>query len=236
MPASDGSVPLSPRYVRVANAIREDLVRGEFQPAQRMKTIDLATRYDTGLNTVREALQQLSGEGWVILEPNKGAVVRPLTRKVIGDIYDMREALEVHTARNFVDNASNNHIRILSEIQDRFESAAEAKDFLECSIQNGNFHNFINLQAGNEEIAKVIENYGRLMSSIRRYVGYDKGRAEQVTLDHRQLIEAFQARDAVAAARITSRHLRSSCEDILEHYATDVDRTAERFASISAIA
>ena len=206
MPPNIGLTPLGPRYVKVANAIREDLVRGEFQPGQRLKTNELATRYDTGLNTVREALQQLNGEGWIILAPNRGAVVRPLTTKVIVDIYEMREALEVCTARGFVDD-------------------------IECSVLNGTFHRFINQRAGNAEITKIIENYGRLMSSIRRYVGYGRERADQVIKDHRQLIEAFRLRDADMAANITSEHLKTSCADILANYVTEVDQVAGSFMS-----
>lgn len=231
MPSSIGLTPLGPRYVKVANAIREDLVRGEFQPGQRLKTNELATRYDTGLNTVREALQQLNGEGWIILAPNRGAVVRPLTTKVIVDIYEMREALEVCTARGFVDSASNKDIRELSEIQDRFDEAARQGDDIECSVLNGTFHRFINQRAGNDEITKIIENYGRLMSSIRRYVGYGRERADQVIKDHRKLIEAFRLRDADMAANITSEHLKTSCADILANYVTEVDQVAGSFMS-----
>lgn len=231
MHSSNGPTVLGPRYFKVANAIREDLVRGEFQPGQRLKTNELATRYGTGSNTVREALQQLNGEGWIVLAPNRGAVVRPLTRKVIVDIYEMREALEVCTARSFVENASNNDIRELSEIQEQFEAAAQQGDTIECSLLNGKFHRFINQCAGNEEITKIIDNYGRLMSSIRRYVGYGRARADRVISDHRLLIEAFQDRDADRAASITSEHLRVSCEDILANYVTHADQVAGSFVS-----
>ncbi|MEP3278298.1 MAG: GntR family transcriptional regulator [Stappiaceae bacterium] len=227
---------LSPRYYKLTNQIREDLVRGEFQPGQRMKMNELAVRYDTGPNTVREALQQLSGEGWIILEPNKGAVVRPLTSQVIKDIYEMREVLEICTARKFVDNASNNHLKELSDIQDRFEEAAKQSNFVECSLMNSAFHRYINHNAGNHEITETVEKYSRLMGSIRRYIGYGDGRADQVAKEHRDLINAFQQRDANKAAGIISAHLKASCVDILEHYLAAEDLESQPSKAVSASA
>lgn len=207
-----------PSYTRISNAIREDLVLGAFAPGQRLKMNDLAQRYDAGANAVREALQQLSGEGWIIISPNRGAVVRPITATVIRDIYELREALEACTTVKFVDSASPNDIRHVQDIQAQFDSAAQRNDDETCSRKNSEFHQFINEKAGNAEIVEVIARYGRLMGSIRRHIGYGNGRADQVAKEHHLLIKAFIERDKVLVRETITMHLRRSCEDILSRY------------------
>lgn len=205
-------------YVRVATAIRNDMLSGVFAPGQRMKVMDLARRYDIGPNTVREALHQLSGEGWIEIEPNRGAVVRTITRKVIEDTYTLLEILQRHTARLFVDRASNLDLRELTDVQDAFERSAAVGDHVECSLCNSAFHKLIDTRAGNGEVASTLERYSRLVGPIRRLVGYGDGRAAKVSADHRAIIAAFSKRDPDEAERISAEHLRSSCKDIIQHF------------------
>lgn len=218
------SAARAPSYLKVANALREDLVQGAFHPGQRLKTGELAKRYAAGANAVRESLQQLAGEGWILMSPNRGATVRPITHSVIRNIYELRRALEVCTAIKFVDMASNVDLKALSQIQDQFEAAVAIGDDITCSRQNSAFHGFINAKAGNEEIDEVIQRYGRLMGSIRRHVGYGNTRAAEVASEHRELIAAFEHRDKDAAAQTIAMHLEKSCEDIVYNYVMPVEQ------------
>ena len=61
----------------VYSKIREDIIEGNIPADSRLKIRDLAARYGVSTNPVREALQQLRGEGFVIITPNRGARVRP---------------------------------------------------------------------------------------------------------------------------------------------------------------
>ncbi len=58
--------------------IREDIIEGRIAADSRLKVRDLAARYDVSTNPVREALQQLRGEGFVVISPNRGARVRTI--------------------------------------------------------------------------------------------------------------------------------------------------------------
>lgn len=63
----------------VYEMIREDIVSGRLGPNERLKVADLAEHYQTSTNPVREALQQLRGEGFVLIEPNAGRGSGPST-------------------------------------------------------------------------------------------------------------------------------------------------------------
>ena len=66
-----------PAETSVYELIRRDIISGQLGANARLKVSELARRYASSTNPVREALQQLRGEGFVIIEPNRGARVRP---------------------------------------------------------------------------------------------------------------------------------------------------------------
>jgi DNA-binding GntR family transcriptional regulator len=82
--------PGQTRVLRLHDLIREDIVEGRLEPGARLKTAELAERYGTSTNPVREALHQLQGEGIVVISPNRGARVRPVGEEFVRNIYEIR--------------------------------------------------------------------------------------------------------------------------------------------------
>lgn len=84
----DARVPArleSPRDVVFRDIIR-GLYEGRFAPGQRLVEGDLTALYGVSRGPVREALSRLAAEGIVDLRPQRGAVVRRLSRAEAIDI------------------------------------------------------------------------------------------------------------------------------------------------------
>ncbi len=56
----------------------------------------------TTTNPVREALQQLRGEGFVVMMPNRGARVRAIDETFVRDIFEIEVLIEPALTRWFV--------------------------------------------------------------------------------------------------------------------------------------
>ncbi|HVY49941.1 MAG TPA: GntR family transcriptional regulator, partial [Devosia sp.] len=91
----------------VYELIRDDIISGRLAANQRLKVADLAERLGTSTNPVREALQQLRGEGFVVMTPNRGARVRPMDEEFIRDIYEIEMLIEPALTRWFVSMATD---------------------------------------------------------------------------------------------------------------------------------
>ena len=72
-PAGIDPIGASTEGASIYELIREDIIEGRLSANERLVVADLAERHGTSTNPVREALQQLRGEGFVILNPNRGA-------------------------------------------------------------------------------------------------------------------------------------------------------------------
>ena len=89
-------------YNRLRDLIRADIVEGRLQAGARLKISELAKRYKSSGIPVREALQQLQGEGIVVFTPNRGARVRLIDEAFLRNIHDIRALLEPYLIRWFV--------------------------------------------------------------------------------------------------------------------------------------
>src|ERR1041385_5397165 len=119
--------------------ILQDILAGRLQANERLKVSALATRYGTSTNPIREALQQLRGEGYVIFSPNKGARVRPIDEDFARDIYEVEALIEPYLTAWFVGIATEEAIRQLEDVQDEIE-ALGFEDPLRHSELDTRFH------------------------------------------------------------------------------------------------
>ncbi len=79
---------------RVADRLRESMVRGEIQPGWQMAEQQLTAALGVSRNTLREAFQILIGERLLTREPHRGVFVRRLVADDVRDIYAFRMLVE----------------------------------------------------------------------------------------------------------------------------------------------
>ncbi len=93
-PAGIDPIGTSSEGASVYQLIRDDIIAGRLKPNERLVAADLAGRHGTSTNPVREALQLLRGEGFVIFTLNRGARVRPIDEEFIRNIYEISALIE----------------------------------------------------------------------------------------------------------------------------------------------
>jgi hypothetical protein len=67
-------IPRTVKNVLVEN-LRDEIIRGDIVPGQRLRLEEIATRFDVSTMPVREALRDLEAEGLVTIFPHRGAVL-----------------------------------------------------------------------------------------------------------------------------------------------------------------
>src|SRR2546430_16870352 len=78
----------------VADILREAILTGKLRGGQPLRQEELATKFGLSRGPIREALRQLEGEGLIVFNPHRGAVVSPLSLAEVQEICDIRIALE----------------------------------------------------------------------------------------------------------------------------------------------
>jgi len=199
----------------VYEMIREDIVSGRLGPNERLKVADLAEHYQTSTNPVREALQQLRGEGFVLIEPNRGARVRPIDADFVRDIIEIEMLIEPALTRWFVSIVSDADIVELERIQVEIEAVNFADPMLHGRLDT-RFHQFIYDRHYNRHAAELWWKHREILRAISRRFPTSLSRRQSVLREHRELIEAIRAQDADGAAAVVARHVEGSGRHIIE--------------------
>jgi len=79
---------------RIAEMIREDIVRGNLAAGERLNEVALAKRYGVSRIPLREALRIVEGQGLLEIRAYSGAFVAELSIAEIVDIFEIHDSLE----------------------------------------------------------------------------------------------------------------------------------------------
>lgn len=204
-----------PTYSRVREKLREDIVSGYFPSGKRLKIAELVDRYSVSQMPIREALQQLQGEGLIIIEPNKGAHVRQIDQDFLENMYDIRQLIEVYLTVKSIDHIQDKDVKELTQIQDKYELAAKKKDYDLCVKLNKLFHVTIYAVANNPEGSQILEKHWQLINTLRFTHGYGPDRLAEVIEEHRNIIKALDKRDVIAVEKAATAHCVAAKADLI---------------------
>lgn len=206
-------------YSRITKQLRQDILSGVFEPGVRLRITDLSTRYGVSQMPIREALQQLQGEGLVTLLPQKGASVRKIDEKFLSNMYDIRVAIETMLVRNGIEYLSDRDIREIEQLQKEYEFHVENHDQEGVLRLNEMFHRKINGLAQNPEAIEIIDRHWGLIDSLRKKYGFSQERVHTILEDHRNIIEALKQRNKDLAEAYTREHVMKAKRDLLNRFA-----------------
>lgn len=203
----------------IQHQLRNDIVAGEFALGSRLYIEDLAARYGVSHMPVREALRVLHGEGLVVIEPNRGARVRPIYRGFIEDIFDVRSAIETMLARRAAMRRTEQHLKRLREAAGRLEAMVDCGDFASVPMANREFHTVINDAAGNPGALAIVDNHWLLLSVLLKRYGHEDERFQRVIEEHQHLILAIERQDAHGASVLMGAHIEKGKHNLMRRAA-----------------
>jgi DNA-binding GntR family transcriptional regulator len=199
----------------VCAQIRQDILSGRLNQNDRLKVSDLAARYGTSTNPVREALQQLRGEGLVTIEANRGARVRPIDEDYVRDIYELSALVEPYLLRGFVDLCTDADLRRLEDIQARIE-ALNFADWLRHSQLDQQFHQTMYERHYNRSTVELWWRKRMILTGINKDHGISLRRQRAVIEEHRALIAALRDHDETRATALIVQHVQGSGRHIID--------------------
>lgn len=200
----------------VYERIRRDIISGQLAPNERLKVAELALRYETSTNPIREALQQLRGEGFVVIEANRGARVRPIDEDFVRDIVEIQVLLEPALTRWFVGIATENDIAQLETVQAEIEALNFADPVRHAHLDT-RFHQIIYDRHYNRHAADLWWRHREVLRAISGSFLASLSRRSAVLREHRELIAALRAQDADRAAAVIAQHVDGSGRNIIEN-------------------
>ena len=101
---------------KIFTQLENDILRGKYKTGDVLNETKLSNELGVSRTPIREVLRQLELEGLVISIPNKGTIVRGLTKEDIEDIYEIRVLIEGVAARRATEKITTEQLAELEEI------------------------------------------------------------------------------------------------------------------------
>jgi DNA-binding GntR family transcriptional regulator len=194
---------------QASEAIIAAAARGVILPGDRIVEADIARSLGISRVPVREALRLLESQGLVVSEPYRGMKLVPLTRERLHEVIEVRVAIETVAARRVLAAGRNTDValRPLSRAIDELELMAVRGDISGLASADASFHRELCRLSGNAVLCSIWEPIALQMTIS---VGLSAlGKPMQGIVDeHRRLLEAVLAGDAVGLDRAIEEHIR----------------------------
>ncbi len=217
----------------VYEELHRRLRSGELRPGAQLVNRTLASEPGTSTIPVREAIHRIASEGLLELAPGAGAFVRMPQPSELGDLYDVREALEALAAAQAAKFADEYLLAELGAICQQFRNIAAAisrgkhatpAQFQKWLDAEEQFHTRVVAAARNRWLAKVV----REVRVISHVFAAQKGAASLLTQavakstlrQHETFVEILARRNSAEARAWMAEHIRSGRTLVLKQIAT----------------
>ncbi|MEM7272630.1 MAG: GntR family transcriptional regulator [Actinomycetota bacterium] len=201
-----------PRTDSVTDVLRTDILAGRFPPGDRLLEIALTERYDCGRAAIRAALVELSSEGLVEREANRGAKVRRISVEEAIQITEARAALESLIAGRAAGNITEPHGAELEDIIAKMRAAVAEQRSGDYSDLNATFHRKVREMSGHAVAADMIDNLRNRAAHHQYRLALMPGRPAESVEQHAAIADAIITGDQDRAATAMHDHLMSVVE------------------------
>lgn len=198
---------------RVYLHVRDGIVAGTLRWGERLGEAKLASELGVSRTPVREALRNLSADGYVEVRPHVGAMVRRWNSDEVRSSFEVRADFEGHAAYRCAERIEAGDLAEFEELCDGMENA---RDAAERTSMNRTLHlriMRISSVAHAEKIVMQLADLAVQTMTYRRFSPEDTARSDR---DHRLLLRAFRLRDGPLAQAAMRTHVLAAAAALEE--------------------
>jgi GntR family transcriptional regulator, rspAB operon transcriptional repressor len=194
----------------IYESLRKDILELRIIPGEKLSEVQLAQKFSVSRAPVRDAISRLHQENFLIVKPQVGTMVMPVSLQKARDILQVRILLEPFAARLAVPNLVKEDLESLDfqflrlgkaeEIGEKKKRLYEADSVL---------HNLLWERCGNAEIKNILDKYRGEIQRIRLSNAELANRLMPSEKEMREIYKALVARDSVRAGKAVLLHLKN---------------------------
>ena len=205
------------RYIR--NELRRLIVVGEWAPGERLQLAGLSERFKTSSTVIREALTRLAGERLVVLRPNRGFFIPTLSQDELRDITHLRcvnEEFAVGLAIERGDLTWESDLIAAHHTMERTPTRDDNNQLTsEWAVVHQKFHNQLLAACGVPVLLDLCSTLSDLTQLYNRWaVSATNWSGRDLSVEHRQILDAALDRDAELTGQLLTQHYKSTLDAI----------------------
>jgi len=202
----------------IAQTLKEMIHEAELEPGQQLVQVNIAKMFGVSRVPVRDALQILINMGIAVNVPRRGVIVRPLSRKLLDELFEIRKVLEGAAILKAVRQATPELIESLRGLIQGQSEALKAIDVKRNEKLDDEFHRVLYKSIDNSTLHELIFNNWERIKQARCSSTVDPKHGRQWISEsigrHNKVMEALEKKDEPLAYQIIIKNIESSRQEI----------------------
>lgn len=191
---------------QIVERLRDDILCGRLREGVRLSEQDLVSRFGVSRTPIREALAQLSHEGLLESQPNRGVrVAEQPPDEILRLVVPIRLTLESFALRLIFDRLTDDDFLEWDATLARLEKACRECDYDAIAEHDIAFHRSIIRRAGQRDLEAI---WSAILARVRSHFWTRRaGRERLLNLhrEHREIVDASRRGDQEAAIEALER-------------------------------
>lgn len=198
-------------------AIIDRIQTGVFAPGSFLSERQLAALLGMSKTPIKAALERLERDGFIVVSPQQGIVVREISIKDIADQFELRLALESYVAKEIAGRISEKSQKAFT-VNLRHQAAAAAKGQVTRLVQlDADFHLLMCDVFGNQAILQcLVQHRAKMHRVIYQVMAQGTQRLKDAVREHKAIYVALRSGKSARAVKLIEQHLEYGKRYLLE--------------------
>lgn len=192
---------------QIKSILIDRMIDGVLAPGDRIKELQVAQEFGTSQAPVREAIRCLETLGYVEHVPHVGAMVKTFHKAEIEEVFQVREALEVHSVSLITDGSDELVKELEVHLNEMQQATAEGNISMFAAADN-RFHRTIVAYCNNETMLSIWESLKMQLQVIATLVETSMP-LDKIYALHPPIVEAFRNNGQEPAAQLLKGHYKA---------------------------
>jgi len=198
---------------QIYELLRDDIVYIRLEPGAMIYENEIAERLGVSRTPVREAFRLLANEQLIVIEPQRGTRIAPISANKVTEAWFVRERLEVGAFRlvagKWNETVAAQYDKPLGSLLEEQAAAAQDRDALRLLKLDEDMHRLVIEITGNQTLLQVVMQMRAHLNRVRYLALTISGveGLERIVSEHRSILEAIRRRDVARTEQLLEAHL-----------------------------
>lgn len=216
MTAQIFNMPPAALHEQATQRLRQMLVEGQIAPGAKLNERELCEQLKVSRTPLREAIKTLAAEGLVELVPNRGAVAVQLSETDVHNTFEVMAGLEAASGQLAAQRVTDAELAEIKALHYEMLAAYTRRDLSAYYPLNAAIHRAINAAARNPVLTSTYNQVNARLQALRFRSNQDGEKWSRAVKEHEAMIQALEARDSAALARVLTTHLNNKRDVVIE--------------------
>lgn len=179
----------------IYNDLKTQIISGELKHDERLIETSIAKEYNASRLHAKEAFRLLEDERLVKHIPNKGFIVRGVTKEMITEIVEIRQALEKVIFIELIETSSNEELENLTRLAKRFQVFVQNDMFDDARHELDELYTKVYSLSKYKRIIKILNQYSDYIDLVRNLTIKTKDDLQDGVANLNNLVKALNERN-----------------------------------------